>query len=381
MLTPTPAVLHTRPVLLAWRSRTALFGALARLFESTHRLQDGVFIASLLAGEPLCVGDEYWVREKPVSMLGETTHLWEEVPRWYRGKVSSIEADFFTVDLPSYVALPDTLERRTTIWGSVNVPADELFRCACASLYQMSASELSTEVELSSAVLGDIGSLSNSLRRTKCSPGETDWYVLHSWHDDRALRLSTLARCAKKFEEEQGRAPTLWIDSVCIDPAYKNESLLCLPIYLQACRSVLVLWGDSFCERLWCVWELYTAFAFSDCNVSLTVAMLESSHHGGREEVRRQTSLRQHGDREEVRLRLESFDLAHAHCANPNEEKRLRAAIGAAPGGGSAFQATIRGLASQLQDGSTPVLEADKLVIGDFTLAARGANPIINYFF
>jgi len=343
-------LLAVLPMLLAWRWRTALFGALAKLFERKHRLQDGVFIASLLAGEPLRVGDGYWLREKPAppSTRGGTdvAFLWEEEPRWHRGKVSSIEVDFFTVDLPLGLALPATLERRTTILGAVNMPADELFRLASSSLYQMPASELTLAL-LDSEHVGDIGSLvSNSLRRTRCRPGETDWYVLHSWHDDRAMRLTTLARCTAQFEELHGHEPTLWIDSVCVDAVYKKESLICLPIYMQACRGVLVLWGDSFCERLWCVWELYTAFAFSGSTIALTVAMLESPDNGGQSSELRTRALAS-------REALAAFELSRAHCANPNEEKQLRDAIGAAPGGAGAFEATIRGLASQLQEGST----------------------------
>lgn len=52
----------------------------------------------------------------------------------------------------------------------------------------------------------------------------------------------------------------------------------------------------------------------------------------------------------EIRRHLERFDLSQAHCTNPNEDKRLRAAIRTAPGGANAFQATIQGLSKQLQE-------------------------------
>jgi len=106
---------------------------------------------------------------------------------------------------------------------------------------------------------------------------------------------------------------------------------VCLPIYMQACRGVLVLWGDSFCERLWC-----------------------GAPHGVRVLRRQHLADGRHlatgGDaREEVWRRLEAFDLSLAHCSNPNEEKKLRRAISGAPGGARAFELTVRGLASQLQ--------------------------------
>ena len=356
------------PVVLAWPCRAKLYGALAKIFESAHRLQDGVFIASLLAGEPLRVGDEYWLRER--AHTAGVTLVWEDKPQWFRGVVSSIEPTFFTVDLMPHEVC-ESLERRTAVHAVANMPAEDLFRCACASLYHVHARELSAELDEHSSAhscltLGDIGSLSNSLRRAPCRPGATDFYVLHSWHDDRALRLATLARVTRQFEVLHGREATLWLDSVCVHPAYQEEALLCLPIYMQACRGVLVLWGDSFCERLWCVWELYTAFAFSDGNISLTVAILRPDAAGG-------------DAREEVWRRLQAFDLSLAHCSNPNEEKKLRRAISGAPGGARAFELTVRGLASQLQLQANlrqPAAKAGK-ELGDFTLLVCDRRSVV----
>jgi len=366
-------LLSIAPVMLAWPCRAKLYGALAKIFELAHRLEDGVFIASLMAGEPLRVGDEYWLSER--AHTAGVTLVWEDKPQWFRGVVSSIEPTFFTVDLMPH-ELCESLERRTAVHAVANMPAEDLFRCACASLYHVHACELSAEVDEHSSAhsclaLGDIGSLSNSLRRTPCQPGETDFYVLHSWHDDRALRLATLARVTRKFEVLHRREATLWLDSVCVHPAYQEEALLCLPIYMQACRGVLVLWGDSFCERLWCVWELYAAFAFSDGNISLTVAILRPDAAGG-------------DAREEVWRRLEAFDLSLAHCSNPNEEKKLRRAISGAPGGARAFELTVRGLASQLQlqlqaNPRQPAAKAGK-ELGDFTLLVcdrRSVNSML----
>jgi hypothetical protein len=54
------------------------------------------------------------------------------------------------------------------------------------------------------------------------------------------------------------------------------------------------------------------------------------------------------GRRSRWQRRLERFSLADAHCFDPNEERQLRAAINAAPGGVPAFQATVRSLATRL---------------------------------
>jgi hypothetical protein len=132
---------------------------------------------------------------------------------------------------------------------------------------------------------------------------------------------------------------------------------------MQSCASVLVLCGPSFFERLWCVWELYTAFAFGDGSLSLAFALLCAP--GAAEEQQQNSTLAvvrsasAEVARASLRASLEAFSLARAHCSNPNEEKRLRTAINAAPGGTSAFEATIRGLAERLTEASAGIGDVD----------------------
>jgi hypothetical protein len=113
------------------------------------------------------------------------------------------------------------------------------------------------------------------VRRTPCDPGAIDWFVSHSWRDDPAAKRAALTRCADRFVVANGRAPTVWIDKICVHPAFRDESFCCLPIYLHACRGVQVLCGPTYLTRLWCVWELYILFAFSDALPRLSISMLE----------------------------------------------------------------------------------------------------------
>ena len=64
------------------------------------------------------------------------------------------------------------------------------------------------------------------------------------------------------FEAVHGREPTVWIDKFCIDQLNIDESLLYLPVFASASRSVLVAVGSSYFSRLWCVWEM---FVLSHC--------------------------------------------------------------------------------------------------------------------
>jgi len=86
---------------------------------------------------------------------------------------------------------------------------------------------------------------------------EPDFFVSHSWRDSPELKWAALQKVAAAFEAEYGREPTLWIDKYCIDQANITSSLRYLPVYVAMSRKVLLLLGDSYFTRLWCVWELY----------------------------------------------------------------------------------------------------------------------------
>ena len=68
--------------------------------------------------------------------------------------------------------------------------------------------------------------------------------------------------------------------------------------------------------------------------------------------------------------RLRRFSLADAHCFDPNEERQLRAAINAAPGGVPAFQATVRSLATRL----IPHMDAHDFSGVDVLKVGKGAK-------
>jgi hypothetical protein len=113
------------PMLLAYHRRRFFYGAVAKLFERRHRLQDGVFVASMLDSEPLRVGDRWWVpgaaREKYIGI---------EPPPWFRGVVRSIGPASFVVEIPTTVVLPPDVERQRVVPAHFAGNAAELYRCA-----------------------------------------------------------------------------------------------------------------------------------------------------------------------------------------------------------------------------------------------------------
>merc|ERR1712039_223171 len=95
-------------------------------------------------------------------------------------------------------------------------------------------------------------------------PGEQiDFFLSHSWHDDADLKWVALEEYVHRFHHKRGRPPTFWLDKVCIDQTNIGDALRVLPVYVMACKRMLVLCGDTYLRRLWCAWELCTLFSFS----------------------------------------------------------------------------------------------------------------------
>ena len=91
-----------------------------------------------------------------------------------------------------------------------------------------------------------------------------DYFMSHSWHDDAKAKWDALRRCAEQFKVRHGRYPTFWLDKVCIDQENIADGLRALPVNVMACDKMLVLCGDTYAHRLWCIWEIFTLLAFTD---------------------------------------------------------------------------------------------------------------------
>ena len=141
-----------------------------------------------------------------------------------------------------------------------------------------------------------------------------DFFISHSWSDDATLKYAKLQQVADEFEAENGRPPTFWLDKVCIDQSAIGDALRCLPVFEMACQKLLVLNGETYTSRLWCVWELYTFFAISSDMSLMQIEFLSA------------------GDNVNG---LSGFDVANAHCFDAADEARLRGIIEA--GGADRF--------------------------------------------
>ena len=87
--------------------------------------------------------------------------------------------------------------------------------------------------------------------------GDVDIFLSHSWHDPVGPKWEALQKWCGAFEAKHGRSPVIWLDKACINQDDIAANLACLPVFLAGCQRLLVIAGPTYCERLWCVMEIF----------------------------------------------------------------------------------------------------------------------------
>ena len=119
-------------------------------------------------------------------------------------------------------------------------------------------------------------------------------------------------------------------DKLCIDQENISRALRCLPVFVFSCNRLMILAGNTYCDRLWCIWELYTFFSIIGTRAVKRVDLVDFSDAG--------TSS------------LLDFDVANAHCFSAGDEAKLRSIIESE--GASTFNTMIHEVGAQLQSAS-----------------------------
>lgn len=383
-------------VVLAFKN--TLLGYIARKFEHENAIEDGVFIASLLQRGAPKVGSTWWLHDDYAY-----TSTPQRKKRWYKGTV--INVDFGRQNFSVKVDNPATLPANSTIAeaaaaaaaaaaASANAgvavsqartaPFDPFNRImlidgvyvpnasvivATVASHPVSDPTALVKIGTSSLRCIDFTSVTKDLivrsprespvsthhgqdvddgfhaKSRKCKPGEIDWFISHSWNDNPHEKWKMLKAAAERFYDAEGRWPVLWLDKVCLNQRNIELSLKLLPIYVLASKQVLVLAGDSYITRIWCIWEIYTLFAVSDGKPKIQI---EAFSNNEPDHVECEPALMI------LKTRLENFEISNCNCYDPNEESKILAAVSASPGGAASFNNTVRALSLLL---GTPEVE------------------------
>ncbi len=150
---------------------------------------------------------------------------------------------------------------------------------------------------------------------------KVDYFISHAWDDDAMQKYKIVKEIGDNMVKRNmvtmtSRKPTFWFDKVCIDHSAEAEamSLAVLPINLSKCRKVLILLGEKYLMRLWCIWELFSIFVFANKELAMERVEIKCL---GEEDATWEQNIKT----------LENFDISTAHCFDPNEEFKLRTII------------------------------------------------------
>ena len=185
-----------------------------------------------------------------------------------------------------------------------------------------------------------------------CDPGDIDFFISHAHKDNHEAKFRVLSGLAERFEEQHGRQPTFWLDTVCIDRRNPSEQLKfqLTSVFVMACDKFLILFSGKWCTRLWCIWELNTVFAM-DGDVRRIQVLSLNKPHATAALTRTNSSPETGADWVTPEERLREFDVRDAKCWSKADERKIRSIIGANGRSGQRhFNAIIHRLSGQLSE-------------------------------
>jgi hypothetical protein len=166
--------------------------------------------------------------------------------------------------------------------------------------------------------------------------GRCDAFISHSWHDDPDAKWAALQAWRASFVQERGREPRLWIDKVCIDQNNIDLDLRCLPIFLSGCDRLVVLCGNTYLSRLWCIMEIFSYIMMGGRLSHIDLIPIVPSDTDEDPVSRIQSS-------------FEDFDAGACECFQESDKEKMLSVIQTAFGSVLAFNQQVSDILNQLQ--------------------------------
>jgi hypothetical protein len=172
--------------------------------------------------------------------------------------------------------------------------------------------------------------------------GSVDAFLTHSWHDSADAKWQAIQSWREEFKLAHGREPTLWIDKFCINQENISDSLLCLPVFLSGCNRLLIVAGDTYLKRLWCIIELF-----------VFLQMGGSPKH---------LELRPVCCDPLTREDAACFDANAATCFDPNDKQHLLSIVEAGSDGMDTFNKQVQDILNDAFEAPTKRRETSRLM-------------------
>lgn len=146
--------------------------------------------------------------------------------------------------------------------------------------------------------------------------GYVDAFISHSWHDDPSQKWVVLQQWREDFKAQNGREPRLWMDNYCIDQDHIENSLACLPVCLAGVSKLVILAGETYLQRLWCLMEIFVFLEMGGDPSKLEVHMFLNS-----------ASTSAYKSKQELLTAIKRFDARNAESSTAADTARLQKVI------------------------------------------------------
>lgn len=169
---------------------------------------------------------------------------------------------------------------------------------------------------------------------------EIDFFISHAWRDHKEdeskvpaerqyFKFKKLEDLAEDFKKQNGTYPTFWLDRCCLDEKNLEDSLKMLPVNIMKCKKMVILYGENYLKRIWCIWELLTICALSDSSMFDRLIILPVDEYC------------------DFANDVRSFDVLNAEAWDRNDEVRMKELIQAL--GNDEFNNKVRSLGPKLR--------------------------------
>merc|ERR1719171_1027307 len=162
--------------------------------------------------------------------------------------------------------------------------------------------------------------------------GDIDAFISHSWSDPSDSKWDSLQSWRNDFKRRYGREPRVWFDKCCINQLSIEDSLMCLPVHLSACKQILMLVGPSYLSRLWCIMEIFVfTAAVNDMTRMECIALEESTENASKAQAE-----------EDVAASFRSFTVSKCQCHGNGTRDKLLSIVEAGCGTLESFDTMIQ---------------------------------------
>ena len=292
----------------------------------------------------------------------------EEVQRVALQRLRCIDLGLVTIDALTSPTPDPLLFGRTVRCQLGQIDAFVSHRCACARARRSRAEARQARAMRGPAVCGA------ARAHLRAPPAPRAARARRSWSDSGSAKWHMLQAWRATFVAQFGREPRVWLDKACIEQDDIDANLMCLPVFLASCSTLLVVFSPTYLERLWCVTEIFVFLQMGGTRDQIELLLSDQPERAEGASTRGAAA-----ERDEplppldVRRAIESFDVRRASCFRLDERERLLTVIEVGFGGLGIFNEVL----SQLLAGALRQREGDvQLDAGRKSKLSSGSTAI-----